>query len=212
VAGVDKTYLYRDNNINMRVVKKLGSFGNAELVSAVIDELLKKLYHSLFVDRIEFHASNKNHYYVDGKTAKIFVNSKDRRIKAGDKRAIRALIINQLFHVIVKQRGFESKFHFLEDIVAFQEAVRKGFGDDVFYLSYKELLGKKQLDSFDEFMKANALHMVFKGHEAEFLKNLLAQVNYPKSFDMKAGKILKRINSGLWNEENLKRIEKYLEQ
>ncbi len=198
----------------MRVVKRFQKdIEHIDLVSEVFDQIIRKFYYNLFVDRIEFIVGDKNSYELKDRTAKIFLDANDEFVRSGDKRAVRALILHHLAHIIVKQRGMETDHHHIEDVLANREVIKNGFSDDLFYYYYQQLTRKQDIKSFKEYLDINVPWISFHGksqNDSIFLLKLARQIQHPSGFHTKGKKILKHMKKDLWDDEVLQKTERHI--
>ncbi len=194
----------------MRVVKKIQGH---KILSKVFDEVLFKLWHKLFLSRLEIILTNYHGYEINGRTARIFFDKNEEYLKNEDERGIKAILAHQFFHIILRLRGFSTKHHLIEDVMANREAIKHGFGNELFYHMYNTLIKKKNVKSFEEYLFLHVPWLSFHTideHAKNFLRDLLRHVNYPKSFDTKSKKIIKKLKSKSFDEELVKKLERYL--
>ncbi|MBI5347183.1 MAG: hypothetical protein HZB66_01090 [Candidatus Aenigmarchaeota archaeon] len=199
----------------MRVVKRFQKdLEHIDLISGIFDQVIRKFYYNLFIDRIEFILSDKNGFEIGDRSAKIFLNANDNFVRVGDQRAIRALILHQIAHIIVRQKGMETDQHHIEDVLANKELIKNGFSDDLFYYYYQQLIKKPEIKSFHEYLEINVPWLSFmhgkRHHDSMFLLKLARQIQHPSTFHTKGKKILKHMKRDLWDDEILRRTERHI--
>jgi hypothetical protein len=162
----------------MRVVKKLDKRNGA--VSAIFDKTISSYSFGLPFDVIEFHLRDIDTTIVEGKKAVICLDSTNPLIVENDARAIRTLIMRELFRIT-----FSPDFpRIVGDVLAGREMIKRGLGDDLFYTYYNFIMKTKTGATSMDYIKLNLPWIIFRGfdnYNSSFLREL-AQKIQPKKF------------------------------
>ncbi len=164
----------------MRVVKKLGSDETSLIVSKIFDEVILSYSFNLPFDVIEFHLRDIDTTLVEDKKAVICLDFNNPVILEKDTRAVRTLILRELYRLT-----FSPDFpRFIGDVLTGREMIKRGHGDDLFYMYYNMLMKSKTGRTSMDYVRVNLPWIIFRGHDnynSSFLKDLAGKISPGKN-------------------------------
>jgi len=182
----------------MRVIKKFPSDERGEFVSRAFDRIITKGDYHLPFEQIEFHLRDSSISRVDDEKAFICMDYSNPLILEKDLRGVNTLIHHELFRLMFKM----NLPRLIEDVVIGREMIKRGMGDDLFYMYYNHVL-KMKVNSLEGYLQINLPWIIFHEQDkynSEMLKNLADRAckkKYPaakKLFDVLCGLSPKNIH------------------
>jgi len=153
----------------MRIVKKIDNKNGA--VSVIFDKVIASYSFSLPFDVIELHLRDVDTTIVEDKKAVICLDANNPLIVENDVRAIKTLIMRELFRL-----SFSPYFpRTVGDVLVGREMIKRGLGDDLFYTYYNIMMKTKYGQTSNDYIKANLPWIIFRGfdnYNSSFLKEL----------------------------------------
>ncbi|MEM7819784.1 MAG: hypothetical protein QXD48_03065 [Candidatus Aenigmatarchaeota archaeon] len=191
----------------MRIIKKfVENDEKIKLISNIFDSIIKNFDFIQHFDSLEFHVRDKNIVKLYNNTALISIDYNNEIIQDRDERAIRSMILHQLYHLIIKRRYQIDMPHLIEDILINREMIKDGYGDDVFYIYYIYLIKKKEVD-FNDFIIINIPWLSFyrfDKYNSEYLKDMIKRIKYKKEYEERTKKLFEILKKDLTDEKNLR--------
>lgn len=177
----------------MRIVKRF-DVKKFENISKAIDEIIIRI--PLKSNRIVFSLSK-------GEGDEIclpIVNDDD---------IIRGLIVHEIFHRVVKEKNIWTGIEFIDDVIANREAIKNGFGKELFNYYYLHFLKRDEINDLEEFLKLNIPWLSFHGHEYEkqFLRELVNKCKYRKLFLQKTRRLFEAMQKEM-KEKDIENVVK----
>ncbi|MEK6888195.1 MAG: hypothetical protein AABX14_04600 [Candidatus Aenigmatarchaeota archaeon] len=175
----------------MRIIKKFPKDEKGEFVSRVFDSIITKGDYHLPFEQLEFHLRDSNTSQVDDEKALICIDYNNPLIQERDQRGVNTLIRHELFRLMFKMNLPRA----VEDVIIGREMIKRGFGDDIFYMYYNRIL-KMNVSNVEEYIKINLPWIIFHEQDkynSELLKKIVGKVckkKYPetkKLFDILCG-------------------------
>lgn len=166
----------------MRLVKKFERDDRTELVSRIFDKVITQTDCHLPFGCIEFHVRDSDVSIIEDGTAVICVNYNNPLVLEKDQKGIDILLRHELFRLMFKM----SLPRMVEDVIVAREMIKRGYGNDIFYMYYNYAM-KTRVNSAEDYMKVNLPWIIFHGydkHDSEFLKALakkLCKKKFPET-------------------------------
>ncbi|HLD39245.1 MAG TPA: hypothetical protein VJB05_02955, partial [archaeon] len=175
----------------MRIIKKFPKDDRGEFVSRIFDRIITKGDYHLPFAQLEFHLRDSNMSKVEDEKALICIDYNNPLILEKDQRGVNTLIRHELFRLMFKMNLPRA----VEDVIIGREMIKRGFGDDIFYMYYNRIL-KMNVSNVEEYIKINLPWIIFHEQDkynSELLKKIVGKVckkKYPetkKLFDILCG-------------------------
>jgi hypothetical protein len=190
----------------MKVVKNFAARDdNVDRLSEIFDGLVTKMHVIQNLDTLEFHVRDRNIAKLHEMNAIISVDYDDPFVREGDEKGMRALLLHSIYHIIIRKRYDVSMPHFIEDILINRQMILDGYADDVFYVAYIYLLGKKHAN-FVDFLAISIPWLSFYGldnYSSEFLQEMMKMIKYDRSYDKRVTRLFDSLKKDLTNETNI---------
>jgi hypothetical protein len=164
----------------MKVVKKFDRDERTELVSRVFDQALMKNDYPLPFNRLEFHIRDRDVTLFEEDMALICIDYNNPFILEMDERGIAILIRHELFRLTLRL----TFPRLIEDVIVGKELIKRGFGDEIFYMYYNLLMKSKHEEKVHSFIRASVPWTIFYGldnYNSKFLKDLVSKL-YKRKF------------------------------
>lgn len=161
----------------MYVTKIFEKNSRTRLVSRVFDSLLVR--GSYTFDSIELHVRDKTVSSIEDGKAVICIDYNHPFVLEGDVRGIRMLLQHELFRLMFK---FDLPKD-IEDVIIGREMLKRGMGDELFYLYYNDVL-RMQPVTVEDYIRLNLPWIILAKHDpynSELLKKQAAK-NCKKKF------------------------------
>lgn len=187
----------------MRLLKSFAENDRrSDFASRVFNEVITEFDYPWHWNSMEFHIRDENKAVVRNGKAIIVIDYDDQMVRQQDYKGIKALILQQLFRLIIKEIHGPMRGP-VETVAANREMVRKGYGNDLVYLYYQRLIGKQKQD-LDGIIESNIGWLSFAEtdkHNTDILKSMV------KVSDSNADKLVSLLSKDL-DEETQKEAEK----
>jgi len=164
----------------MKVVKKFDRDKRTELVSRIFDEVLMKNDYPLPFNRLEFHIRDFDVTSFEEDKALICLSYNNPFILEMDERGLAILVRHELFRLTLRL----TSPRLIEDVIVGKELIKRGFGDELFYMYYNLLMKSKHEEKVHSFVRANIPWIIFSGlddYNSKFLKELVSKL-YKRKF------------------------------
>jgi len=162
----------------MHVTKIYEKDAGTRLVSGIFDSIL---VNGVFkFESIELHVRDKAVSFIDDSKAVICLDYNDPFIREMDARGIGILLAHELFRLTFK---FDVPKQ-IEDVIIGREMLKRGYGNELFYLYYNRLLQGGH-EGIEGCVRANLPWIIFSKHDkydSELLKKQAAKI-CGKKFD-----------------------------
>jgi len=158
----------------MIIAKKFSRDDRTEFVSEIFDKLVRSDLHLPF-DRIELNIRDTTVSVVEDQSAVVCIDYNSPVVAEKDRRGTTMLIYRELFRLMFK---FDTP-KIVEDVIIDKELVKRGFGDDLFYLYYITMMNKRHVTLKDH-IELNLPWIVFNKNDkynSDFMKRLAKKLS-----------------------------------
>lgn len=162
----------------MKIVKKFVRDENTELVSHIFNKVITSQDYHLPFEALELNIGDSDISSVEDCTAAICLDHNNPFVVEKDRKGLDIIIRRELFRLMFKMDVPKA----IEDVIIDRELVKRGFGNDIFYMHYTYVM-KSRVSSLDDFIQVNLPWIAFHGydkHDSEFLKKLVAKISKKK--------------------------------
>ena len=192
----------------MEIVKKSSKkFKKTKLISDVFNSILGEMALEKFFDKIEISIEEKDDSNINNRNAKISLDYRNPFIQNSDRRAIKILILHQIFHAITRQY-VKPMPHVVEDVIINKELIKRGYGDDLLYFYYIYLVNHhKGVNNIEDFLHINVPWISFfslDDYNSAFLKRIINKFENTKKFQKQSKKLVSVMKKDLLKEGNQK--------
>lgn len=192
----------------MKIVKKsTKKTPHSKTVSDTFNTVLGEVPLEKFFDKIELNLGEKEDVIIAKRSAKILLNYKSQPIQNNDRKAIKILILHQLFHAITQQY-MKPLPHMLEDVIINKDLIKRGYGDDLLYFYYIQMMKHpKQIKDIEDFLELNIPWLSFfslDDYNSEFLKRMINRFEDRKKYETKSTKLFSAMKKDMLKERNQK--------
>lgn len=159
----------------MRIIKKFPKGEQGEFVSKLFDRIITKGDYHLPFEQLEFHLRDSDISKVDDEKAVICIDYNNPLILEKDQRGVNTLIRHELFRLMFKMNLPQV----IEDVIIGREMIKRGFGDDLFYIYYSRIL-KMNVSNIEDYIKINLPWIIFHEQDkynSEMLKKIAGKVS-----------------------------------
>lgn len=154
----------------MIIAKNFMHDDRTELVSTVFDKFLRRQELHLPFDRIELNIRDTTTSVVKDENALICIDYNTPVVAEKDKKGVKMLVYRELFRLMFK---FDLPRP-VEDVIIGKELVKRGFGDDLFYLYYVTMMNKTHV-TLRDYIELNIPWIIFNKQDpynSDFMKKL----------------------------------------
>lgn len=196
----------------MKVVKRaITDDRKTRIMFDIFDSIITRLEYPWKMERIEFLINDKNSVFVGENMARITTNYNDNIIEDMDKKAMFAMILHGLYHIIIRDKyrlsDLEAQIpHFVEDVITNREMIKHGHDDFVFYLSYLYLIRKKHVADIEDYLDINVPWLSFyklDEYNSKYLKELLVKIKDKEKFKDDSEKLIDLLKKDITKESEL---------
>lgn len=192
----------------MKIIKRsTKNTEQARTVSNTFNTVLVEVPLEKFFDKIELNIGAKEGVFIEKRSAKILLDHKNRYIQNSDRKAIKILILHQLFHAITRQ--YMKKLpHVIEDVIINKDLIKRGYGDDLLYFYYIHMVNHpKHIENIEDFLELNIPWLSFfslDSYNSEFLKKMTTRFEGIKKFESQSKKLFSVMKKDMLNQRNQK--------
>ena len=154
----------------MIVAKNFVRDDRTELVSQVFDKFIMSQELHLPFERIELNIRDTTVSVVEDQSALVCIDYNDPVVIEKDKKGVKMLVYRELFRLMFK---FDIPRP-IEDVIIDRELIKRGFGEDLFYLYYVGMMNKKHA-TLEDYINLNIPWISFSRHDkhnSDFMKRL----------------------------------------
>ena len=163
----------------MRLIKKFERDEKTDFVSRIFDGVIIKNPFPLPFSRMELHIRDYDVTVFDTEKAIICLNYNNPLILEMDERGVRTLLLHEIFRLMLRV----NQPRLIEDVMVGRAMILRGYGEDLFYVYYNELMKSKHEETRASFLKASIPWVIFYGldeYNSKFLKVLAGKLHKRK--------------------------------
>ena len=159
----------------MIVAKNFIRNEKTQLVSDIFDKFLRSQELHLPFERIELNIRDTTVSFVENENALVCIDYNSPVVAEKDKKGVTMLVYRELFRLMFK---FDLPRP-VEDTIIGKELIKRGFGDDLFYLYYVSMMNKTHV-TLEDYINLNIPWIVFNKQDpynSDFMKKLAKKLS-----------------------------------
>ncbi len=157
----------------MRIVKKYEQDETSLTASKVFDMMIKQNTYPMPFNELEFHIRDYSVTVVENDKAIICIDYNNPLVLEKDIKGIKTVVNHELMRLMLQLNLPKP----IEDVIVGREMIKRGMGDDLFYMYYNYLMRTPYTGSIPDYIKANIPWIIFHDYDdynSSILKSLAA--------------------------------------
>ncbi len=145
----------------MRIVKKHEGDEASLIVSKVFDMIIKRHPYPIAFSTIELHVRDCDVTIREGDKAIICIDHKNPLVMDKDVKGIKTIVQHELMRLMLSLDMPKP----VEDVMVGREMIKRGMGDELFYMYYNYLMRIPCTGELKDYVGANIPWIIFHGYD-----------------------------------------------